>query len=69
MITATGLCSLKLGDHAARQCGELSDYKEHAVLPDNIACYLDGYHADPYASHGLPALPEGRSRINVHGII
>jgi hypothetical protein len=37
--------------------GILGDYKELAVLPDNIARYLYEYHADSYASHGLPPLP------------
>jgi hypothetical protein len=49
--------------------GELGDYKELAVLPDKIARYLYEYHADSYASHGLPVLPADRSRTNVHGIL
>jgi hypothetical protein len=48
---------------------ELGDYKELAVLPDKIARYLYEYHADSYASHGLPVLPADRSRTNVHSIL
>ncbi len=49
--------------------GELGDYKELAVLPDKIARYLYENHADSYASHDLPLLPDDRSRTNVHGIL
>jgi hypothetical protein len=49
--------------------GELGDYKELAVLPNKIARYLYEYHADSYASHDLPVLPDDRSRTNVHGIL
>ena len=49
--------------------GELGDYKELAVLPDKIARYLYEYHAESYASHDLPALPDDRSRTDVHGIL
>ena len=49
--------------------GKLGDYKELAVLPDKIARYLYEYHADSYASHGLPPLPVDRSDTNVHGIL
>ena len=47
----------------------LGDYKELAVLPDKIARYLYEYHADYYASHGLPPLPDDRSDTDVHGIL
>ena len=46
----------------------VGDHRELVVLPDKIARYLYEYHADSYASHSLPAIPEDRSRINVHGI-
>ena len=49
--------------------GELGDYKELAVLPDKIARYLYEYHADDFASHGLPPLPEDRSDTDVHRIL
>ena len=49
--------------------GILGDYKELAVLPDKIARYLYEYHADSYASHGLPPLPADRSDTDVHGIL
>ena len=49
--------------------GNLGDYKELAVLPDKIARYFYEYHADSYASHGLPPLPVDRSDIDVHGIL
>ena len=49
--------------------GELGDYKELAVLPDKIARYLYEYHADDFASHGLPLLPEDRSDTDVHRIL
>ena len=49
--------------------GELADYKELAVLPDKIARYLYEFHADSYASLGLPLLPVDRSRTDVHGIL
>ncbi len=44
-------------------------YKELAILPDKIASYLYEFHAESYASHGLPPLPVDRSIINVHGIL
>jgi hypothetical protein len=34
-----------------------------------IARYLYEYHADSYASLGLPPLPVDRSRTDVHGIL
>ena len=46
--------------------GNLGDYKELAVLPDKIARYFYEYHADSYASHGLPPLPVDRSDTDVH---
>jgi hypothetical protein len=49
--------------------GELGDYKELAVLPDKIARYLFEFHAESYASLGLPPLPVDRSRTDVHGIL
>ncbi len=49
--------------------GELGDYNELAVLPDKIARYLYEYHADSYASLGLPPLPVDRSKTDVHGIL
>jgi hypothetical protein len=49
--------------------GELGDYKELAVLPDKIACYLYEFHAECYASYGLPPLPDDRSNTDVHGIL
>ena len=49
--------------------GELGDYKELAVLPDKIARYLYEYHAESYASHDLPVLPDDRSRTDVHGVL
>jgi hypothetical protein len=49
--------------------GELGDYKELAVLPDKIARYLYEFHAECYASHGLPPLPDDRSNTNVHRIL
>ena len=49
--------------------GILGDCKELAVLPDKIASYLYEYHADSYASHGLPPLPADRSDTDVHGIL
>ncbi len=49
--------------------GDLGDYKELAVLPDKIACYLYEYHADDFAQHRLPPLPEDRSHIDAHGIL
>ena len=49
--------------------GELGDYKELTVLPDKIARYLYEFHAECYASHGLPPLPDDRSDTNVHGIL
>ena len=49
--------------------GELGDYKELAVLPDKIARYLYEYHAEDFASHGLPPLPEDRSVTDVHRIL
>ncbi len=49
--------------------GELGNYKELAVLPDKIARYLYEFHADSYASLGLPPLPLDRSYIDVHGIL
>ena len=49
--------------------GILGDYKELAILPDKIARYLYEFHADSYASHGLPPLPNDRSKTNVHGIL
>jgi hypothetical protein len=54
-----------LHGHAA----DLGEYKELAVLPDKIARYLYEFHAESYASHGLPALPVDRSRVSVHGIL
>ena len=54
-----------LHGHAA----DLGEYKELAVLPDKIARYLYEFHAESYASHGLPALPVDRSRVDVHGIL
>ena len=47
----------------------LGDYKELAVLPDKIARYFYEYHADSYASHGLPPLPVDRSDTDVHWIL
>ncbi len=47
----------------------LGDYKELAVLPDKIARYLYELHAECYASHGLPPLPDDRSDTNVHVIL
>ncbi len=49
--------------------GELGDYKELSVLPDKIARYLYEFHADSYASLGLPSLPVDRSKTDVHGIL
>ena len=49
--------------------GKLGDYKELAVLQDKISRYLNGYHADSYASHSLPPLPVDRSNTIVHGIL
>jgi hypothetical protein len=49
--------------------GKFGDYKELAVLPDKIASYLYGFHADLYASHSLPPLPVDRSNTDVHGIL
>jgi hypothetical protein len=49
--------------------GELGNYKKLAVLPDKIARYLYEFHADSYASLGLPPLPLDRSNIDVHGIL
>ena len=49
--------------------GELGDYKELTVLPDKIARYLYEFHAECYASHGLPPLPDDRSNTDVHGIL
>jgi hypothetical protein len=46
--------------------GILSEYKELAILPNKVARYLYEYHADSYASHGLPLLPEDHSDIDVH---
>ena len=43
--------------------------KELAVLPDKIARYLYEYHAESYASHDLPVLPDDRSRTDVHGVL
>ena len=51
------------------RAGILGDYKELAILPDKIARYLYEFHAESYASHGLPPLPVNRSRTNVHGIL
>ncbi len=39
------------------------------MLPDKIARYLYEFHAESYASHGLPALSVDRSRVSVHGIL
>jgi hypothetical protein len=33
--------------------GALGGYKELSVLPDKIARYMYGYHADDYTAHGL----------------
>ena len=49
--------------------GILADYKELAIFPDKIACYLYEFHADSYASHGLPLLPVDLSKTDVHGIL
>jgi hypothetical protein len=51
--------------------GELGGYNELAVLPDKIASswYLYEFHADSYASLGLPPLPVDRSKTAVHGIL
>ena len=49
--------------------GILCDYKDLAILPDKTASYLYGFHADSYASHGLPPLPDDLSKTNVHGIL
>ncbi len=54
-----------LHGHAA----DLGENKELAVLPDKIARYLYEFHAESYASHGLPALPVDRSSVSVHGIL
>ncbi len=38
--------------------GKLGEYKELAVLSNTIARYLYEFHADSYASHSLPPLPD-----------
>ncbi len=38
-------------------------------LHDKIARYLYENHADGFASHGLPPLPENPSDTDVHGIL
>ena len=38
------------------------------MLPDKLGRYFFEYHAESYASLGIPALPEDRSQINVHGL-
>ena len=64
-----GFAALKWESLMHGNAGELGDYKELAVLPDKIARYLYEFHAECYASHGLPPLPDDRSDTNVHGIL
>jgi hypothetical protein len=49
--------------------GILGDYKELAILPDKVACYLYEYHADSYSSLGLPPLPEDSCDVDVHRVL
>ena len=51
------------------KCGEYGAYKILSVLPDKLGRYFFEYHAESYASLGIPALPEHRSQINVHGML
>ena len=52
-----------------RKCGDYGAYKILSVLPDKMGRYFFEYHAESYASLGIPALPEDRSQINVHGML
>ena len=49
--------------------GWLGDYTELPILPDKIARFLYEYHAESYSSFGLPALPDDRSKTDVHGML
>jgi len=51
------------------KCGEYGAYKILSVLPDKLGRYFFEYHAESYASLGIPALPEDRSQINMHGML
>ena len=51
------------------KCGECGAYKIRSVLPDKLGRYFFEYHAESYASLDIPALPEDRSQMNVHGML
>ena len=53
------------------KCGEYGACKIRSVLPDKLGQYFfaSEYHAESYASLDIPALPEDRSQMNVHGML
>ena len=58
-----------MGINSAWQMWEYGAYKIRSVLPDKLGRYFFEYHAESHARLDIPALPEDRSQMNVHGML